>query len=251
MTGAAGRNRTPAGRDRWASPRRVSSGDAAGDRHRQLEHHDRPRSRTACSSRPAGRRRTGRPRPMSSSSCSRACSASTRSTCGGIAAIACASVVPSLTAALEAIARAARPGPRAGHRGPRAPADPGRPPRRGRRGPARERPGGRPAVRRAGRGRRPGHRDDVRRRRGRRGFLGGAIAPGLEIGLDALAARTAKLPRIELRQPDRAIARDTVGALQAGRDPRLPGARQPASLPGSGGSWPTPPESTRGRDQRS
>jgi type III pantothenate kinase len=47
-------------------------------------------------------------------------------------------------------------------------------------------------------------------------FVGGAIAPGLEVGLDALAARTAKLPRIELRQPDRAIARDTVGALQAG-----------------------------------
>jgi type III pantothenate kinase len=47
-------------------------------------------------------------------------------------------------------------------------------------------------------------------------FLGGAIAAGLEIGLEALAARTAKLPRIELRQPDRAIARDTVGALQAG-----------------------------------
>jgi type III pantothenate kinase len=47
-------------------------------------------------------------------------------------------------------------------------------------------------------------------------FLGGAIAPGLEVGLDALAARTAKLPRVELRQPDRAIARDTVGALQAG-----------------------------------
>ena len=47
-------------------------------------------------------------------------------------------------------------------------------------------------------------------------FVGGAIAAGLEIGLEALAARTAKLPRIELRQPDRAIARDTVGALQAG-----------------------------------
>ena len=47
-------------------------------------------------------------------------------------------------------------------------------------------------------------------------FLGGAIAPGLELGLDALAARTAKLPRIELRAPDRAIGRDTVAAIQAG-----------------------------------
>ncbi len=47
-------------------------------------------------------------------------------------------------------------------------------------------------------------------------FIGGAIAPGLELGLEALAAHTAKLPRIELRSPDRAIGRDTVGAMQAG-----------------------------------
>lgn len=47
-------------------------------------------------------------------------------------------------------------------------------------------------------------------------YVGGAIAPGLELGLEALAARTAKLPRIELRAPDRAIGRDTVAAMQAG-----------------------------------
>jgi type III pantothenate kinase len=47
-------------------------------------------------------------------------------------------------------------------------------------------------------------------------FVGGAIAPGLELGLDALAARTAKLPRIDLRTPDHAIGRDTVGAIQSG-----------------------------------
>jgi type III pantothenate kinase len=47
-------------------------------------------------------------------------------------------------------------------------------------------------------------------------YVGGAIAPGLELGLEALAARTAKLPRIELRTPDRAIGRDTVGAMQSG-----------------------------------
>ena len=47
-------------------------------------------------------------------------------------------------------------------------------------------------------------------------YVGGAIAPGLELGLEALAARTAKLPRIELRAPDRAIGRDTVSAMQAG-----------------------------------
>jgi type III pantothenate kinase len=47
-------------------------------------------------------------------------------------------------------------------------------------------------------------------------FVGGAIAPGLELGLDALATRTAKLPRVELRTPDRAIGRDTVSAIQSG-----------------------------------
>jgi type III pantothenate kinase len=47
-------------------------------------------------------------------------------------------------------------------------------------------------------------------------YVGGAIAPGLELGLDALAARTAKLPRIELRAPERAIGRDTVSAMQSG-----------------------------------
>ena len=47
-------------------------------------------------------------------------------------------------------------------------------------------------------------------------YVGGAIAPGLELGSEALAARTAKLPRIELRAPDRAIGRDTVSAMQSG-----------------------------------
>ena len=47
-------------------------------------------------------------------------------------------------------------------------------------------------------------------------YVGGAIAPGLELGLEALAARTAKLPRIELRAPVRAIGRDTVSAMQSG-----------------------------------
>jgi len=47
-------------------------------------------------------------------------------------------------------------------------------------------------------------------------YVGGAIAPGLELGLEALAERTAKLPRIELRTPDRAIGRDTVSAMQSG-----------------------------------
>jgi type III pantothenate kinase len=47
-------------------------------------------------------------------------------------------------------------------------------------------------------------------------FVGGAIAPGLVLGMEALAARTAKLPRVDLRSPDRAIGRDTVAAIQSG-----------------------------------
>lgn len=47
-------------------------------------------------------------------------------------------------------------------------------------------------------------------------FVGGAIAPGIELGLEALASRTAKLPLVELRTPDRAIGRDTVSAIQSG-----------------------------------
>jgi type III pantothenate kinase len=47
-------------------------------------------------------------------------------------------------------------------------------------------------------------------------YVGGAIAPGFELGLEALAARTAKLPRIEMRSPDRAIGRTTVQAIQSG-----------------------------------
>ena len=47
-------------------------------------------------------------------------------------------------------------------------------------------------------------------------YVGGAIAPGLELGLEALAAGTAMLPPVELRSPARVIGRDTVTAIQAG-----------------------------------
>jgi type III pantothenate kinase len=47
-------------------------------------------------------------------------------------------------------------------------------------------------------------------------YVGGALAPGLELGLDALATRTAKLPRIELTRPARAIGTNTVTAMQSG-----------------------------------
>ena len=47
-------------------------------------------------------------------------------------------------------------------------------------------------------------------------FVGGAIAPGLELGLEALAARTARLPRVEALRPEHAIGRDTVSAIRSG-----------------------------------
>lgn len=47
-------------------------------------------------------------------------------------------------------------------------------------------------------------------------FVGGAIAPGLDLGLEALTSRTAQLPRIDLVPPDRAIGRNTVSAMQSG-----------------------------------
>ncbi|MDQ7820040.1 MAG: type III pantothenate kinase [Armatimonadota bacterium] len=47
-------------------------------------------------------------------------------------------------------------------------------------------------------------------------FLGGAIAPGIGISVDALAEHTAQLPRIELSKPRTVIGRSTVTAMQAG-----------------------------------
>jgi type III pantothenate kinase len=47
-------------------------------------------------------------------------------------------------------------------------------------------------------------------------YVGGAITPGLELGLEALASRTARLPRIEMQEPQKAIGTDTVSAMQSG-----------------------------------
>ena len=47
-------------------------------------------------------------------------------------------------------------------------------------------------------------------------FVGAAIAPGIQISLDALVSRTAKLPQVALEVPNGPIGRDTVAALQAG-----------------------------------
>src|ERR1700694_281956 len=47
-------------------------------------------------------------------------------------------------------------------------------------------------------------------------YLGGAIAPGVAISLDALVAHTAKLIRVELLAPDSGIGRSTGAAIQSG-----------------------------------
>ena len=47
-------------------------------------------------------------------------------------------------------------------------------------------------------------------------YLGGVIAPGIEISIDALAARAARLPKIELVEPEAVIGRNTRQAIQAG-----------------------------------
>lgn len=47
-------------------------------------------------------------------------------------------------------------------------------------------------------------------------YLGGAIAPGIEIAADALFRRTAKLPRVELSAPPSVIGGNTVHAIQSG-----------------------------------
>ncbi|HLW72142.1 MAG TPA: type III pantothenate kinase [Candidatus Binataceae bacterium] len=51
---------------------------------------------------------------------------------------------------------------------------------------------------------------------GRGEYVGGAIAPGLGISLDALVAHAAKLYRVELTRPREVVGRTTVGAIQSG-----------------------------------
>ncbi|MCR4403097.1 MAG: type III pantothenate kinase [Firmicutes bacterium] len=47
-------------------------------------------------------------------------------------------------------------------------------------------------------------------------YLGGAIAPGIGISSEALFARAAKLPRVELTKPRSVIGRSTVSSMQSG-----------------------------------
>ena len=47
-------------------------------------------------------------------------------------------------------------------------------------------------------------------------YVGGAIAPGMGLSLEALVGRASKLPRIELRRPPSAIGANTIHAMQSG-----------------------------------
>ncbi len=47
-------------------------------------------------------------------------------------------------------------------------------------------------------------------------YVGGVICPGVEISADALFQRAARLPRVDVRRPDRIIGTSTVGSIQSG-----------------------------------
>ena len=55
---------------------------------------------------------------------------------------------------------------------------------------------------------------DVVSRKGE--YLGGVIAPGIEISLEALFQKTALLPRIRLLRPKNIMGRDTIESIRAG-----------------------------------
>ncbi len=47
-------------------------------------------------------------------------------------------------------------------------------------------------------------------------YLGGVIAPGIGISLEALFQKAAKLPRVEIVRPEKVIGKDTIASMQAG-----------------------------------
>lgn len=49
-------------------------------------------------------------------------------------------------------------------------------------------------------------------------FEGGAIAPGINLSMQALHAAAARLPRVAIQRPAHVIGKDTVGAMQSGID---------------------------------
>jgi type III pantothenate kinase len=51
---------------------------------------------------------------------------------------------------------------------------------------------------------------------GRGEYLGGVITPGIGTAADALFSRTAKLPRVEIKDPGKIIGTNTIAQMQAG-----------------------------------
>ncbi len=47
-------------------------------------------------------------------------------------------------------------------------------------------------------------------------YLGGVIAPGVQISADALFTRAAKLPRVEIARPPKVVGRNTLHSMQSG-----------------------------------
>jgi type III pantothenate kinase len=47
-------------------------------------------------------------------------------------------------------------------------------------------------------------------------YLGGAIAPGMGIAIEALSAKAAKLPKVEIARPPQAIGKNTIQSMQSG-----------------------------------
>ncbi len=47
-------------------------------------------------------------------------------------------------------------------------------------------------------------------------YLGGTIAPGIGVSVEALFGKTAKLPRVYMEAPPQAIGKDTIEAIQSG-----------------------------------
>lgn len=47
-------------------------------------------------------------------------------------------------------------------------------------------------------------------------YMGGVIAPGIQISADALFARAARLPRVEIQRPPKVVGRNTQHSMQSG-----------------------------------
>lgn len=47
-------------------------------------------------------------------------------------------------------------------------------------------------------------------------YLGGVITPGINISSEALFQRASRLPRVEIRRPERVVGKSTIGSIQSG-----------------------------------